>query len=134
MTSSKSRVVLGLTSVLALSLPLLLAAPRPRAPISLDVPVADAADSGFKDLQVLPKNISKAELKAIMKQQSKALGVDCDHCHKQPNMDAPTTNKTAAREMMQMTTAINATYKNTMKKVTCWTCHRGQSHPAEMPK
>jgi len=44
----------------------------------------------FKNLQVLPKNIGKDELKAIMKAQSKALGVDCDHCHDMPDADKDT--------------------------------------------
>lgn len=56
--------------------------------------------SGGSDLQVLPKTISKADLKAVMKLQSKALGVDCDFCHKSPNMEADTDHKKVAREMM----------------------------------
>lgn len=90
------------------------------------------APGGFKDLQVLPKDISKADLKAIMKKQAKALGVDCDHCHNEPNMEADTDKKTIAREMMRMTAELNKKYHTTTNgKVTCMTCHRGKARPEE---
>lgn len=95
---------------------------------------AGAGAGGFKDLQVLPKTISKADLKAVMKLQSKALGVDCDFCHKSPNMEADTDHKKVAREMMQMVNDINKKYPTTMKKVSCWTCHRGRGEPEKQPK
>ena len=43
----------------------------------------------WKDLQVLPRNISKADMKTIMKAQSKALGVDCDFCLRKRRLRAP---------------------------------------------
>ena len=88
------------------------------------------AAAEFKNLQVLPKNISKDELKALMKEQAKALGVECDHCHQLPDTDKDTDNKKAAREMMRMTADINAKYiKDPKVKVTCATCHRGKQTP-----
>ena len=88
----------------------------------------------FKDLQVLKKEITKAELKDLMKAQSKALGVDCDHCHKEPDMSADTNKKQIAREMMQMVNDLNKKYPGLMKKVTCNTCHRGKPEPEPAPK
>ena len=89
----------------------------------------------FKNLQVLPKNIGKDELKAIMKAQSKALGVDCDHCHDMPDADKDTKNKKTAREMMKMTGEINARWlKGTNVSVTCETCHRGKEKPEILGK
>ncbi len=91
---------------------------------------AQAAEH-FKDLQVLPKNIERPVLKNVMKAQAKALGVDCDFCHKEPTMEADTPKKTIAREMMRMTDELNQKYKNTTHgNVTCTTCHRGQKSPA----
>lgn len=88
------------------------------------------ADGLYKNLQVLPKDITKDSLKAIMKKQSKALGVDCDHCHDQPNMAEDTEHKKIAREMMLMTEEINKKYITTgNQKVTCMTCHRGKEKP-----
>lgn len=83
----------------------------------------------FKDLQVLPKNITKPELKAIMKAQSKALGVECEFCHRPPNMAEDTKHKQVAREMMRMTDELNQKWPSAKKKVTCMTCHRGKEEP-----
>lgn len=96
----------------------------------------DAQGGGeFKNLQVLPKNISKAELRDIMKAQSKALGVDCDFCHKVPDMASDELKtKKFARTMFQMTNDINSRYLKITKlddpdRVTCATCHRGHEVP-----
>ncbi len=87
------------------------------------------ATGGWKDLQLLPKNISKDELKKTMKAMSRDLGVDCSFCHEEPNMEKDTNKKKLAREMMKMTTEINRNYASVMKKVTCFTCHRGKEEP-----
>jgi hypothetical protein len=92
----------------------------------------------FKNLQVLPKNISKEELKLSMKAQAKALGVECDHCHDVPDMASDKVErKKIARAMMQMTSYMNDRWpeaveriKGTEKnKVTCATCHLGHAEP-----
>ena len=94
-----------------------------------------AIADGFKNLQVLPKTISKDELKAIMKAQAKSLDVECDHCHNVPDMASDdNANKKIARDMMKMTAEINAKWikplKNSEKhQVTCGTCHRGHDEP-----
>jgi hypothetical protein len=100
------------------------------------VAVADPpASGGYKNLKVLPKTISKPELKAIMKAQAKALGVECDHCHEDPDMASDKNpNKEIARQMMQMVNEINARWLKGVKDadknpVTCGTCHRGAEHP-----
>ena len=119
-----------IVTLLLLALPALALAqaPKPAGPAA-----PATATAQFKDLQVLPKDIAKADLKAIMKNISKALGTDCEHCHREPDMAADTDKKKVAREMMLMTTAINAKYPMTMKKVTCWTCHRGKAEPDKTP-
>lgn len=88
----------------------------------------------FKNLQFLPKDITKPALKATMRDMAKALNVDCDHCHKEPDMAADTDKKKIAREMMDMVKTINTKYPMTLKKVTCWTCHRGKPEPDPGPK
>lgn len=103
-------------------------APKPAGP----PPAAGAAV--FKNLQVLPKDITKPALKATMRDIAKSLNVDCDHCHKEPDMAADTDKKKIAREMMEMVKTINAKYPMTLKKVTCWTCHRGKPEPDPGPK
>jgi nitrate/TMAO reductase-like tetraheme cytochrome c subunit len=89
----------------------------------------------FKNLQVLPKTMSKDELKGYMKAQAKALGVECDFCHDVPDMASDKNEKKLiARKMIQMTNEVNAKWLKGMKdadknKVTCATCHQGHELP-----
>ena len=116
-----------------LALPTLAQAQAPKPAGTAPVPGAPAAASAFKDLQVLPKDTSKAALKAIMKDMSRALGQDCEHCHKEPDMAADTDKKKVAREMMELVKTINAKFPTTMRRVGCWTCHRGKAEPDKTP-
>jgi hypothetical protein len=96
------------------------------------------------NLQVLPKDISSPDLMATMHQFTGGLGVRCAFCHAENDQthrldfasDAK-PEKAAARIMLQMTQNLNAKYltelpdHGEMMKVSCGTCHRGQSTPAE---
>ncbi len=99
-----------------------------------------ALADGPKNLMVLPKSSTKEQIKAIMKEQSKALGVECDYCHDVPDMAADTNKmKLLAREMMKMTAEINGKYIKGLKdaeknQVTCGTCHRGKETPPPFTK
>lgn len=98
--------------------------------VSLIVAPPALGEGGFKNLQVLPKTIAKDQLKSIMKAQSKALGVECDHCHTMPEADKDTDTKKIAREMMKMQNEINTKFVKILdKKVTCEMCHRGKEKP-----
>ena len=105
------------------------------------------SDTGvFKNLQVLPKDISKDSLDKIMDGFKAALGVKCGFCHAfdttTKKMDFASDKKEEkgiARYMMKMTAGINSTYFNfeksdrpdTITTVKCKTCHRGNPHPDE---
>jgi hypothetical protein len=97
--------------------------------------VGGAARADFRNLQVLPKTISKEDLKTYMKAQSKALGVECDFCHDVPDMASDKNEKKLiARKMIQLTNEINDKWLKGMKdadknKVTCATCHQGHELP-----
>jgi hypothetical protein len=97
--------------------------------------VGIARADGPKNLQVLPKTITKEELKQLMKAQTKALGVECDHCHEVPDMASDKNEKKQiARQMMKMTDEINTKWLKGAKdadknRVTCGTCHRGNEKP-----
>ena len=97
----------------------------------LCVPLSTVAEEPWKgkDLQVLPKDIAKDKIKEIMKKQAEALGVDCDHCHKVPDMHLDTDHKKVAREMMRMVRDINQHFFKGKPKVECVTCHRGEEEP-----
>jgi len=89
-----------------------------------------AAQNNYKNLQVLDKNISKKDLKKMMKQFSKSLGVKCDHCHEQPAFEKDTEHKEFARQMIKMVQANNKKFfKGKKKKITCNTCHMGKPEP-----
>jgi len=109
-----------------------------------------AEEPGFKNLKVLPKNISHENLEKIMHGFNFALGVHCDFCHahsKDPNERHPDfasdekKEKNRAREMMKMTLTINkkffedknAAIGDSTLSVSCYTCHHGSEHP-DAPK
>jgi len=94
----------------------------------------------FTNLQVLSKDISKAELQSTMRSFVFALNVRCPFCHVQKvdmSFDYPADDKDTkktARIMLQMVAAINHDYvgkigKPTPIQVECVTCHRGLTQP-----
>ena len=100
--------------------------------------------NNFKNLQVLPKDISNEDLHKIMDQFNQSLGVRCNYCHAQKDTSrhldfASDSNhvKDGARYMMRMTMQINKDYLQVKQPligdstlvVTCYTCHRGSPFP-----
>lgn len=92
------------------------------------------------NLKVLPKDIARPALTAIMRGYNSSLGVQCNHCHvedmaQRASDDNP--KKEIARKMIKMTMDINSTYLEGVgdaavpdqPKVTCFTCHRGAVKP-----
>ena len=103
------------------------------------------ADQGeFKNLKVLPNNITHDELVATMRGYSRALGTKCDHCHAaspdpKGHLDFASDakpEKNTARLMIRMVESINGQYIGKLDKgddkadrVACVTCHRGHAIP-----
>lgn len=100
----------------------------------------------YKNLQVLPKDISHEDLDKVMHSFTDALNVKCGFCHVHTGDDwragwdmasDDKPEKNAARHMLKMTMDINTNYFNwanssrpdTIRAVTCVTCHRGSAHP-----
>lgn len=74
-------------------------------------------DPEFKNLQILPKDISEHDLDSIMHHFSQSLGVKCNFCHVRnedaKKMDFPSDEKpekNIARQMMMMSIDINKNY------------------------
>ena len=98
----------------------------------------------FKNLKVLPKNISDQRIDKVMEEFSKALGVKCNFCHVQidsTNWDMASDQKpekNLARKMIKMSNKINKEFfkaktkygeENAVLEIHCVTCHRGEPHP-----
>lgn len=94
----------------------------------------------FTNLQVLPKDTSKAQLQSTMRGFAFALNVRCPYCHaekKDKTMDFAADDKEAkktARVMLQMVSTINGEYvskidKTSPTRVECVTCHHGITQP-----
>ena len=111
--------------------------------------VKQPVNNEFKNLQVLPKNITADSLDKIMDGFNAMLGVDCKYCHvldkKADTLmfdkdDKP--EKEIARKMIRMTADINKNYFQfneavtaaQVQAVTCFTCHRGEPMPLDKEK
>ncbi|HXW54668.1 MAG TPA: c-type cytochrome [Candidatus Cybelea sp.] len=91
------------------------------------------AGDAYMNIQVL-KDIPSDQLLPAMRYITAALGVQCDFCHVPKNFESDDkAEKTTARKMMQMMFAINKDNFNGRREVTCYTCHRGLAHAANLP-
>jgi nitrate/TMAO reductase-like tetraheme cytochrome c subunit len=100
------------------------------APALLVLGVAGARERGaaFRNLRVLPDDIGREELIETMKVMTKSLGTDCRYCHRTDIPDFASDElkaKLVARQMMRMVEQMNR--ESPRSRVTCFTCHRGQT-------
>jgi photosynthetic reaction center cytochrome c subunit len=87
--------------------------------------------------------LATPDLRAEMQRIATALGVKCDHCHVQGNYPSDERSaKRTARRMLEMTRALNsqqfpkfeaADGASVLGRVTCYTCHRGETKPRNAP-
>ncbi|MBK6929650.1 MAG: photosynthetic reaction center cytochrome c subunit [Saprospirales bacterium] len=93
------------------------------------------ADSVFQNIQKL-KTVTADRLLGVMDTWGKVLGVGCDHCHV-PNEWASEVKpeKATTRQMYDLVKEINADLRKLdMDGISCYTCHRGEVHPARRVK
>ncbi|MGH9735071.1 MAG: c-type cytochrome [Candidatus Acidiferrales bacterium] len=91
------------------------------------------AGDKYMNLQVL-KDIPADQLIPAMRYITSALGVECNYCHVPNHFDSDDKpHKLTARKMMTMMFAIDKDNFNGRREVTCYTCHRGASHPEGTP-
>ena len=97
-------------------------------------PAQVQTQSEFRNLQILPRNITRPELTAIMRTFTRGLGVRCSFCHvvtatePKEQLDFPSDakeEKRVARVMMQMTTQINGAW---MERVEAAEGHEEETH------
>lgn len=93
----------------------------------------ETAAQHFKNVQVL-KDIPADQLIPTMQFITASLGVECEFCHVEHQMDKDDKdNKKFAREMIKMELTLNKEHFDGEIAVTCYTCHRGSSHPVGTP-
>jgi hypothetical protein len=106
-------------------------------------------DPGYKNLKILPKNITEKQMDSVMHHFTASLNVKCNFCHVRTadgkqwdHASDSNKHKLVAREMMKMTNELNDKYfpysgkaeeLSTILTVTCYTCHNGQKEPATRP-
>jgi photosynthetic reaction center cytochrome c subunit len=101
-------------------------------PMSGQTAASKMAEETFKNITQL-KGTPADQLVPAMQFISASLGVECNFCHVQGKMDLDDKGpKKTAREMMAMTAAINKNAFGGRQQVTCYSCHHGSSHPANM--
>jgi Photosynthetic reaction centre cytochrome C subunit len=105
--------------------------------------MSDQIPAQFTNLQVLSKDMPRAELVGVMKQFCFDLGVRCEHCHVGEGNDLSQFDfaadarpaKATARRMLRMVAMLRTeffaagTSAPADPKVTCYTCHRGAVKP-----
>lgn len=106
-------------------------------------------DPPYKNLKVLPKDITKRQMDSVMDHFTASLGVKCNFCHVRnretkewDHASDSNKHKLVARDMLEMTYAINDKYfdytgskrdLNTQLMITCYTCHNGNKEPLTIP-
>lgn len=79
------------------------------------------------------KILKPEEVMPSMRSFTAGLGVRCDFCHVQGDRASDENpKKLTARNMIAMVQQIN-THFNGSPKVTCYTCHRGETEPKSTP-
>lgn len=70
-----------------------------------------------------------------MQAWSRALGVECTHCHVEGDFASPAKPAFAfAMRMSSMVNGLNGGRLRPFGGITCWTCHRGMTRPARLPR
>lgn len=116
--------------------------------IIVGIAASKPPEEKFKNLKVLPKNISDQTIDKVMEEFAKSLGVECKFCHVQIdslNWDMASDQKpekSIARKMIKMSNKINKDFfkaktkygqEDAVLEVRCFTCHHGEPHP-EVPQ
>ena len=102
----------------------------PAKPATFKVKMAEEA---YKNVQSL-KGIPADQLIPSMQFITYSLGVECSFCHVEGAFEKDDKKpKQTARKMMQMMFTINHENFESKREVTCYSCHRGSSHPLATP-
>ncbi len=148
MTSSTRRCAGWLVGVLTLAAVALIAQtpPAPAPAPSASAAPAPRAEVPPKNLQVLPKDLTRRQVIDVMRGFTAALDVQCTYCHAAKDPEDFSTidfasdekeEKQTARVMLRMVKTINDEYVSKVAMpgssgVRCFTCHHGTTHPTTL--
>src|ERR1700691_2121690 len=105
----------------------------PAAPQSTNSGPAKTAEQVYKNIEVL-KGVPAGQLIPAMQFITASLGVECTFCHVEGHFEKDDKEpKQIARDMMQMTFALNKNSFQGHRDVTCYSCHRGTPNPLTIP-
>jgi len=80
------------------------------------------------------KATTGAEVGSIMRAFTAGLGVQCSYCHVQNDFASDgNPNKQIGRNMIKLVQKINADFSDGRMRVSCYTCHRGETEPKTAP-
>jgi hypothetical protein len=128
-----SACVLGAVGAVRLS-----AEPARQAGQAAATPGPLMSENYFKNIQVL-KGIPVDEFMDTMGMFAASLGYDCASCHSSQLYNdraafaIATPQIQRARQMIVMMQAINKQYFGGQPRMSCFTCHRGQDRPGNIP-
>ena len=107
---------------------------------------AASTNSQYKNLKILPNDITKEQMDSVMHHYTASLNVKCNFCHVRNEETKEwdwasdgNKHKLITRQMMTMTNEINKKNFNhtgapitltSQLAVTCYTCHHGAKDPA----
>jgi hypothetical protein len=91
-------------------------------------------------LKLLPPDTPVHGADSLMGEFRDALNVDCNYCHGGGRTQEVDINprKDIARKMIMLVRQVNSNFPGTGvypvgdQEVTCWTCHRGDTHPVSL--
>jgi len=116
------------------------AKPAPTAPSAANQsgPTEKTVEQTQKNIQVLT-GLPASQLVPVMNYMGSSLGVKCTFCHvkqgdKWDFVSDEKPEKGTAREMIKMTLELNKVNFKGRLEVSCFTCHRGDEHPARVPQ
>ena len=90
------------------------------------------AGEQFKNVKIL-KEVPSGQFLQYMRSFNASLGVECTFCHVQDRSSDEKQEKLTARQMLTMTHEINEKFFAGKMEVSCFTCHKGASHPVSEP-
>ena len=91
------------------------------------------AEQVYKNIQIL-KGVPAGQVIPAMQFITASLGVECSYCHVENHFDKDDKKpKKVARDMMQMTFALNKDNFEGHREVTCYSCHHGAPNPLTIP-